>query len=349
MKDRAPTLYVTGAYLRYLEDPKSDLQLSPDERGVRFEHVVPVKFSLPEKCLVQDPLGALASPEEPGLQHLGWLNRIARAVLTPICYVTRHEDVRLDRLGTPDWTHPFRRYGDPAILRDAPNAPIEVYETEHGRAITAFETFGWEDHLQLMAASDVFRPGLEKVRDFFETLHTSDATLMPILQTFPGGAAWPMASGGEAKPGRYTADERAQLYNVVRELLQQESGVQGAGAMEIPANRDRLTITVRHPKQRDDLLLRVNIGPDYGKKELYFNTKKMHAAGRAWLEQIAKEVNASGGPLLLQPQRENSERRFGFDIRFPQQERRQSKADRMAGALRAILPVMMRNYAQVGA
>lgn len=343
LRTRAPTLYVSDGYLRNVADPTLEARLAPDERGSRFEHAVPLKFSLPENCFIQDPLSAIRAPEAECLLSLPWLNRVARAMIAPVCYLSRHEDVRLERLTHPDWTRPFARYCDAIILRDAPEAPMRLYETVTGRLVEDLATFTWDNHLALMSASPVFAQGLIATRDFFVDFARRRPDVMEELARRPGGARWPLPPNDLHRAGRYTAAERAELRDLLCAMAAQGPQIASGAAMELPANRERLTLTVRHPEATDAVMLRINIGPDHGKRELYFNARNMHPAGFDWIRTIADALNSTDASVRLTPQKQNGEWRSGYDIRLPSGPRG-THAIRVGTALKAIVPIMIRTY-----
>ncbi|MEP9400973.1 hypothetical protein [Sphingomonas sp. VNH70] len=341
---RIPTLYVTHRFLHEQTDLDAaalDL-LVPDERGSCFEHVVPLQFTLDADAFRLDPQAAIAPPLEPEWADLPWLNRVARALLTPVCLVGAHEDARLDRKTHPDPVYPFARYYGPA-LRMAQEAPMIVYDSFTGERIEVLAAFTWQDHFDRMAASPLFRGLQPVVEAYFDGFASREPTLAAAIAARPGGAVWPVPPLGGDRPGWYTEAEQAGLRALIRELVGNGPVAGPATAIELPVNASRVTVTVRHPTDHGRILLRINIGPDHGKRELYFCAGKMHPDGMGWLAGIADRVNAQDGPCRLLPRLADGKPFTGFRIDY-HDGRAGQPVDRISGALRQILPVLSASY-----
>ncbi len=341
LKRQAPTLYVSDMYLRHRHNPPPLPPLALDERGECFEHVVPIKFSLPEKLFLNDPIGATDAPSGVPLQ---WLNRIGRAILTPVCNVSQHENIRIDRLSHPNWALPFLRYcevNDPRIIRDSPLQPIEVYDTVTGTLLNK-RTFTWDDHFKLMTLSPVFDQGLNCVINYFGNFAIKNPALVALLAGRPGNGSWPVSAVSVPRSGYYNAADRLRLRTLMRNLALHGPVVSKQQVFEVPVGRDRLTLTVRHPLHLDECVIRINIGPDYGRREIYFNAKKMHVDGRVWIDRIAADVNSRGLPIQLHPQTQNSSLRRAYNIRWTPAAGNHITA--MITALNTVVATMTRLY-----
>jgi len=283
-------LYVSHRFLLDIVTPDIEETLCLDEIGTVYEHVVPLKFTLPAASMIQDPASSIIKPTTAeGMADVPAIfNRLTRALIGPICYVSQHEDNRLHRTATDDWPRPFSRYIEPGVSRDTPGEEIIIYETLTGKPINAAK-FSWADHLDTMKEAPAYAP----LADFFETMPCWLQKHHPVLWSNLQDSAQKIANypaGIVADPDRFTPDQRKKLRKLI--LDQAELGPftsKQRPAVESPVNRDRLTLTVRHPSS-DKPLFRVNLGPEERKREIHFASGSMHESGRQCVEDIKNRL-----------------------------------------------------------
>jgi hypothetical protein len=134
----AGPLYVSGGHLAAIAHWKQARDANAPEtprsapRGI-VEHVLPLATFASGTRILRDPATHLPD--------------VRRAILGPVCVVTRAENLRLPAKHNPDPAHPFQRYAGIA----------DVYRTTDGKRIAA--TLPYNDHIAAMAQVPAFASG----------------------------------------------------------------------------------------------------------------------------------------------------------------------------------------------
>lgn len=328
------------------EDRAWVVRLGPDDRGSRYEHVVPLDFTLDANSLASDPAAALRPSAKRGEADgvPAFLTPLGRILLTPVCYVSRHEDRRIHRLEHPNWTRPFARYLGPEVTRDAPDDPIEIYDATTGELLAGAADYTWDLYVAALRRTDSYRDGLEWVEGLDDYLKDKHG---PTLQRIVGWSPR-VSEGDRGRQGRYTAGEREELRALLASLINQPNAPRtlcGRLALHIPTNGERLTLAVLSPNQdcadgKRALAFRLLIGGDHGTRALYWNERDMCLDGRAWINQVVATAvfkNAKGEILPYTQGSAVTPNGWAFKVPLPR-----GSEGTMAEKVSAALPVLVR-------
>lgn len=301
-KSVIPPPFVSGGYVRLLVELEWESNLCLDEQGQVYEHVIPMTLTLSGGSFLADPLACFQPAKEDGVPKA--FGPLVRALLAPVCWVSKHEDLRLDRLYHPDWRRPFARYAEEAVTRDAPDSPIEVYRTRTGEQIKNLAEFTWADYRTELAATPAYARALsflETLTEYIEKHHAIERDAIQDRAAKPARAR--NARAAQVPAGHYTPCERARLRNVLSNALVADVPVTRCGrpAIELPVNRARLTLVVLFPDQAckpsQKRAFRLLIGGTYDKRTLYHNDLEMHPEGRRYLNCLVEYLESTGTGL----------------------------------------------------
>lgn len=290
MRNRMLPPFISEGSVKALDNPDWLSTLCYGEQPDVFEHVIPIESALNGHVFLQSAKPALTPPRPE--EAPSSFNLLSRVLLTPTCRVISFEDRRLATYLHPDWTHPFTRYKE--ANDDFPDhEAIRIYSTRTGQEIS-LANYTWYDFQEELAASRAYAPALQFIQSLpdYIDMHYGD-----VLISDDETAYLELTSRKRlTSKTYYTREERNELERLARTLSNSDTllTAEGRRAIEIPVNRDRLSIDFLHPTVTGKpVAVRLNIGPERSKFELYHNTKNMNAGGKSVLEALAKRLRAN--------------------------------------------------------